>query len=417
MAHRIALLPLCLGFLCIAAAPPTVAQPPLPWKHPASSAPAPSYPPSDAEIPFTPASPYGAAPRQLGSPAPTPRRRSAPEPLTRVYRVDDLISAFCQLYQVEEPDARQLVTYEMRRGLIGVGGQFAYNGNHLVVRAEQELHDVFAGRLETLRGVVFSELDVHVCLAEADSELIQQLSLPWNITSLEDQQLPHTPAELNSSTATTTRHQTMKWVVIDSESSRQLEKQLEQSEQFHLIGKPQVRTFNGRRATAESGAQRPYVIGLKDNIPQVRSFPAGWSLQVTAETREGQGDLVFIRGHWDWSRVLGVETVEQPNQRLQIPEIEKLRLNWTHELPLGSTLVLAGNRRKVRSAEGEERLRESLVLMRVTRPAARTARPTPNPTSPAPPMTHWRAPSSSSPIRQVGATQAIEDASSGDARA
>lgn len=314
-----------------------------------------------ATEPGAPARPQPPSPLVIAA-SPVDIERAAQ--VTKAYELSDLVRAFSEQYEVSSKDAQLLLAYELRRPERNAPSQLRWNQHRLVVRASAEQHARYERRLEQLRKTAFHELNVAICLATVPSEALAQLAHPhlkWNVDALPVEVRAMEPAAVDTAHASSLRKQPVKWAVIDHQTTAQLEQKLADIPNFRVLGRPKIRLHNGRRAAAESSNHRAFVVGFNDHgAPEVRNFPVGWQVVVIPELRDRH---VVVRGHWNNTEVLGVETVDLPNDRsLQIPEILQRQLNWTHQIPLGSTLVLAGNRR--RNAEGK--YEESLALLRVT---------------------------------------------------
>jgi hypothetical protein len=154
---------------------------------------------------------------------------------------------------------------------------------------------------------------------------------------------------------------------------------LQKDSQTNVLSAPQLVVSNGRSAMIQVGSQRPFVIGLNGEEPQIRVINEGVTLRLKPELRRGGNEVsnaalvddqqVRVDFDLEHSRILNVTTTtvnvagrEKP-VTLQVPQWQTARVESTVEVALDKTLIVGG----VQIRDEKDRSRCLLVVMTVRR--------------------------------------------------
>lgn len=182
--------------------------------------------------------------------------------------------------------------------------------------------------------------------------------------------------------------------VVDQGQFRRVEAALKGDRATKILCEPTVVTYNGRTAMFHSGGERPFVVGLRGDEPQVELVKVGTALRLTpellpvppagpearkvaavdhvAEIPQAKLALQFVH-----SEVLDVATrTIQVSGRpepvtLQVPRIQSCSFNSTVIAPLDQTLLIGG----LQTQDGKSETQTLLLALTVRRVTPELLRP------------------------------------------
>lgn len=156
--------------------------------------------------------------------------------------------------------------------------------------------------------------------------------------------------------------------VMEQSRADQILERLQARERVNVIMSPKVRLLNGHWATIEDAVQRPFVVGVRDGKPQVRTVREGLLLRVRP-TAKPEGTLL-LDCELTLATIRGVETTkisvghEKASLQLQVPEVATTRLRCEFDLALDQTLLVGG----LKTKDGEGHDQSVLLMLQTVRP-------------------------------------------------
>jgi beta-lactamase regulating signal transducer with metallopeptidase domain len=282
-----------------------------------------------------------------------------------------------------------------------------WKGTTAIVRHDEQGHQRIAERITQIRRYGFAQLLIEVQLITARSEVVERAVPAWRLSPVEISKVGDSSATAaglnqsdpwaaeaeqrpgNRSVSSIEQQGPFQFQVVDANQWRRIEAVLKEDRSTKLLSAPTIVTHNGRSAMVHSGGQRPFVVGLKDEEPQVQVITEGITLQVTPEliaakpaeqgSREvaavvhlaeiPQAKVTFNVSH---SVILDVatRTIKVAGRdklvTLQVPRVQSSRVESTVVAPLDQTLVIGG----LQMQDEQHGTRSLLVTMTVRRATA-----------------------------------------------
>jgi len=280
-----------------------------------------------------------------------------------------------------QEEAGSLVVRDDQRNL--TQPQLHWKGTTAIVRHDEQGHQRIADRIAQIRRYGFAQLLIEVQLIMARTAVVEKAVPAWRLSPVgiaeaDDSSAaaarlnPSEPwaAEVkqrpnNRSVSSIEQQGPFQFQIVDANQWHRMEAVLTEDRSTNLLRAPKIVTSNGRSATVQSGCQRPFVVGLKDEEPQVEVITEGITLQVTPEliaaqpAEQGSREVAAVAhlaeapqakvaikvAHSEIldvaTRTINVAGRDKP-VTLQVPRLHKSGVNLTVVAPLDQTLVIGG---------------------------------------------------------------------------
>jgi len=290
--------------------------------------------------------------------------------------------------------------------------ELKWRGTAALVRHDEQGQQRIAERIAQIRRYGFAQLQIDVQFITARSEVVDQAVGMWRLSPAEisaEEELAATAANPdpfdpwadslerrpgNRTASSIKQRGPFQFQVVDPGQFRRIEAALKGDRATKILCEPTVITCNGRTAMFHSGGERPFVVGLRGDEPQVELVKEGTALRLTpellpvppagpeagkvaavdhvAEIPQARLALQFVH-----SKVLDVATrTIQISGRpepvtLQVPRIQSCSFNSTVIAPLDQTLLIGG----LQTRDGKSETQTLLLALTVRRVAAELLRP------------------------------------------
>ena len=290
--------------------------------------------------------------------------------------------------------------------------ELKWRGTAAIVRHDEQGQQRIAERIAQIRRYGFAQLQIDLQFITARSDVVDQAVASWRLSPGEipaDEELGAAtagpdPSDLwaasreqrpdNRLTSSIEQRCPFQFQVVDRETFRRIEAALKADRNTSILCQPTVVTCNGRTAMVHSGGERPFVVGLRGEEPQIQLVQEGVSLRVTpellpatpAEPQEREvASLAHVRQvpqarlnlEFVHAQVLDVatRTVQVTGRAdpvtLQVPRVQRSAVESTVLAPLDQTLLIGG----LQTHDGKAGTQTLLLALTVRRVAPELLRP------------------------------------------
>jgi beta-lactamase regulating signal transducer with metallopeptidase domain/outer membrane translocation and assembly module TamA len=256
-------------------------------------------------------------------------------------------------------------------------------GSSIRVRCAPGNQPRVAKALDDLRHCDFGrEIELTVRWAACDAKLIDSLSPGWKLLSsaavhTADSWDEEIPAGKTQATYRIERNLPVKYALLDQGATESGLNRLQAESQTTVLQAPRFRFASGQTTTIEDARYTPFVVDLHElpdggQEPVIRVYSEGTALRVRGART---GDVVRLDYDLVFSAIGEVEIAEissGPGKEpitLQVPEVARVHLRSSIDLPLGKTLVIAG----LKKFDGQRKAQPAAVMLTVNEPPAAEA--------------------------------------------
>lgn len=264
---------------------------------------------------------------------------------------DGAETAMCQLVEfIVNPEKR-----EGRKSSTNTAFELVrLEKEQLLVRAPQSVHQELADTLSAWTKSGIDQICIECRIITSDKDLATDSGIGWRYfdgTGLGDELIQDNPGGETAVVSATTGVQNAVPVcstTLNDEQAFRIVKTAQQDRRTNIMFAPKVTVFNARSALLHSGLQRPFVVGLQpsetgERKPEVKVVDEGLRLKLRP-TRYADGVAIRLTGWFEISEVLDVVAVSTMTAdgpvSLQIPRVNRCRINLASDVPMGETLLV-----------------------------------------------------------------------------
>ena len=325
--------------------------------------------------------PIGAGVPALREAPPAQAAEDAPR-TTRSYAVEDVVRQIREDRRLGDSESREFLLrwlanaargqlppshapQSARRNTPDVTGVWLSGDRRETLQIETTAagHERIAEALKALREYGLAEITIRVLFLTGPAEELQQTGASWAFlpadlpatagpsegpvvpASFDAPLAGHDGPQRNRARVVIERDSPVVYQVLDEDAAKAAMERWNSKPRVNLLMAPKVRLYNGQTAQVSDASQSPFVVGIKDGLPQIRIVSEGVFLQLRPLLdRKGKLRLDFSLTA---SKIRDVKTVTVSNApgtgtTVQVPEVGTACVEARVEMPLGRWLLLRG---------------------------------------------------------------------------
>lgn len=255
---------------------------------------------------------------------------------------------------------------------LGIGPKFKWSGGKLKVTHTKAGHKQVAAMIDVLRRHGFYQVVVETVMFSGPREEIEKLSSRWDAAPPEmanpaslrfgeplsesDIEIPgilargpvaESPEEPAKPRVKSGARVSTLFSLLDESKETEIREAFQSSPSINVLCSPKIAVFQGRSANvAINQVQRPFVVAIQDNKPQIRVVAEGLALRMRPMVQQDQS--VELDCEVMLEEVLKIEShtfrtsPDDDPLTLKIPAIRKSRLNAAVRIPKDKLLLIGG---------------------------------------------------------------------------